>query len=254
MVRNVSMRCWNPFGSCSQRRLCRNTRMVFMPIPSAQPSSRSIVVGSKVSACHISNSLLAVDGKKFAPTGHACFAYQSLTCCSVQRIDCPLPCCPSRAGIVTNKSSTLIEHSDARTVLRADRRTNSKLERLIDSSELRTTILLRFGEVCCLVSLGGSIFSASLPFIGDGELIVRLCKGGIGGDRLLIARDRIGDLSPQHELITGIQRKVCALATDRAACKHRSFATIIGGLVSERFYMAAQLVSLLCVPGRFCCI
>ena len=44
--------------------------MVFMPMLSAHPSSRSIVVGSNVSACHISSSLIAVDGRKFAPTGH----------------------------------------------------------------------------------------------------------------------------------------------------------------------------------------
>ena len=62
------MRFSNAFGSCSQTRLCRNTRIVFIPMLSAHPSSRSIVVGSYVSACHISNSLIAVEGKKFAPT------------------------------------------------------------------------------------------------------------------------------------------------------------------------------------------
>src|ERR1035438_3760069 len=85
MVRKVSMRCWKPFGSCSQSRLCRKTRMVFIPMPSAQPSSRSMVTGSKVSACHISSSLIAVEGRKLAPTGQGCRPYHALACASVQR-------------------------------------------------------------------------------------------------------------------------------------------------------------------------
>ena len=50
--------------------------MVFMPMASAQPSSRSMVRSSNVSACHISSSLIAVDGRKSAPTGQGCRAYQ----------------------------------------------------------------------------------------------------------------------------------------------------------------------------------
>src|ERR1035438_5923525 len=85
MVRNVSTRCSKALGSCSQTRLWRKTRMVFMPMPSAHPSSRSRVVGSKLSACHISNSLMAVEGRKLAPTGQGCWAYQALAFASVQR-------------------------------------------------------------------------------------------------------------------------------------------------------------------------
>ncbi len=54
--------------------------MVFMPRPSAQVSSRSMVGRSKVSACHISSSLMAVLGMKLLPTSQGCFAYQSLAC------------------------------------------------------------------------------------------------------------------------------------------------------------------------------
>ena len=40
--------------------------MLFMPMPSAHPSSRSIVLASNVSACHISSWLMAVLGRKLA--------------------------------------------------------------------------------------------------------------------------------------------------------------------------------------------
>ena len=48
--------------SCAPNRSWRNTRMVFIPRDSAQPSSRSMRLGSKVSACHISSWLIAVAG------------------------------------------------------------------------------------------------------------------------------------------------------------------------------------------------
>src|SRR5258708_1546862 len=56
-------------------------------MPCAQPSSRSMVALSKVSFCHISNSLMAVLGIKLQPTGQGCILYQALafsavhTCC-----------------------------------------------------------------------------------------------------------------------------------------------------------------------------
>src|SRR5215213_5988822 len=58
-----------------------------MPMLSAQASSRSIRFASKVSACHISSSFIALAGTKFAPTSQPCAAYQSFAFCSVQR-DC----------------------------------------------------------------------------------------------------------------------------------------------------------------------
>src|SRR6516225_2258671 len=45
--------------SLSQSRSWRKTRIVFMPIASAQPISLSISGGSKVSFCHISSWLIA---------------------------------------------------------------------------------------------------------------------------------------------------------------------------------------------------
>src|ERR1700722_20230597 len=76
--KNLSIRSRKPAGSCFHARLCRNTRIVFMPMFCAQPSSRSIVGKSNVSACHISSSLIAVDGMKLLPTSHGCASYQSL--------------------------------------------------------------------------------------------------------------------------------------------------------------------------------
>src|ERR1019366_1637922 len=58
-VRNGSMRLRKPGASCCHSRSWRKTRMVFMPMASAQPSSLSICAGSKVDSCHISNSLIA---------------------------------------------------------------------------------------------------------------------------------------------------------------------------------------------------
>ena len=49
-----------------------------MPISAAQPSSRSIVLGSKVSACHISSWLIEFDGMKFIPKAHQIFANDSV--------------------------------------------------------------------------------------------------------------------------------------------------------------------------------
>ena len=54
-------------------------------MPDAQPSSRSIVSGSNVSACHISNWLIAVLGEKLHPTSHGCRVCQSFACSGVQR-------------------------------------------------------------------------------------------------------------------------------------------------------------------------
>src|SRR5579862_1715649 len=74
------MRLRKPSESSCQSRLCRKTRMVFIPNDSAHPSSRSIVGRSKVSACHISNSLTAVLGMKLLPMSHGCWEYQSFAC------------------------------------------------------------------------------------------------------------------------------------------------------------------------------
>src|SRR5688572_10570496 len=71
------MRERKPCGSCSYARSCRNTRIELNPSPLAQPSSRSIVGRSKVSACHISSWLMAVEGLKFAPASQGFFAYHS---------------------------------------------------------------------------------------------------------------------------------------------------------------------------------
>src|SRR5512132_1820576 len=57
--------------------------MVFIPKLSAQPNSRSILLGSNESACHISSSLIALAGLKLLPTSQGCFSYQSFACCSV---------------------------------------------------------------------------------------------------------------------------------------------------------------------------
>src|SRR5690242_5454871 len=75
MERNWAMRFLNPCGSCFQATLCRNTRIVLNPMLSAQPNSRSMVVGSNVSACHISSWLIAVLGTKLAPVIHLCWLY-----------------------------------------------------------------------------------------------------------------------------------------------------------------------------------
>ncbi len=63
-----STRSRNRSPSTSHSRSCRNSRMEFIPIPAAQPSSRSIVAGSNVAACHSSNWFDAVDGVKLQPT------------------------------------------------------------------------------------------------------------------------------------------------------------------------------------------
>src|ERR1700728_4706013 len=93
MDRKVSILCSNPLASCSQSRLCKKTRIVFMPMPSAHPSSRSMVVGSKVSVCHISSSLMAFDGRKLDPTSQGCWVYHALASLSVH-----LPCCAVSEG------------------------------------------------------------------------------------------------------------------------------------------------------------
>jgi hypothetical protein len=56
-----------------------------MPMLSANPSSRSMVAGSNVSACHISSWLMAVLGMKLHPTGQGCPRYQSLALAADQR-------------------------------------------------------------------------------------------------------------------------------------------------------------------------
>ena len=60
MPRNSSNRFLNPSASCCQSKSWRNTRIVFIPMPAAQPSSVWIRLGSNVSACHISSSLIAL--------------------------------------------------------------------------------------------------------------------------------------------------------------------------------------------------
>src|SRR6266536_1578962 len=75
-LRNCSNRSRNAFESSCQTRLCKKTRMVFIPSDSAQPSSRSIVAMSKVSFCHISSSFIAMLGIKLLPTSHGCDEYQ----------------------------------------------------------------------------------------------------------------------------------------------------------------------------------
>ena len=50
-------------GGCGQSADSGKTRIVFIPIASAQFSSLSIQIGSNVSACHISSWLIAVAGR-----------------------------------------------------------------------------------------------------------------------------------------------------------------------------------------------
>src|SRR5687768_6037968 len=52
--------------------------MELNPMDSAQPNSRLMVVVSKVSACHISNWLIAVLGIKLAPRSQPTLAYHCL--------------------------------------------------------------------------------------------------------------------------------------------------------------------------------
>src|SRR5207248_10059463 len=87
ICKNFSMRSRKPFESCCHRRLWRKTRMVFIPIDSAQPSSRSVVAGSNVSACHISSSLIAVLGMKLLPTSHDCEEYHWFAFSAGQRAE-----------------------------------------------------------------------------------------------------------------------------------------------------------------------
>src|SRR5262249_62203917 len=78
IARNSSIRFRKPARSCSQSRWCRKTRTLVKPSCSAQLSSRSMVLGSKVSACHISSWLMAVLGVKLPPASQGCLAYQAV--------------------------------------------------------------------------------------------------------------------------------------------------------------------------------
>jgi len=60
--RKQSMRCLKPSASASQSRSCKKVRTVLKPSDAAQPSSRSMATGSKISACHISSWLMALLG------------------------------------------------------------------------------------------------------------------------------------------------------------------------------------------------
>src|SRR5438552_14180238 len=123
--------------------------MVFIPMPSAQPSSRSIVAGSNVSACHISNSLLAVEGRKFPPTGHGCLAYQAFASVSVQR------CCAPRVGSATKRAASASDPNSEIEILREDGGKNCETDSFIFASEMRRSILLRFVEIRCFRAFGG---------------------------------------------------------------------------------------------------
>src|SRR5579859_6890500 len=62
ICRNWSMRFLKPAASSCHSRSCRKTRMVFIPMSSAHPSSLSICAASKLCACHISSWLIASEG------------------------------------------------------------------------------------------------------------------------------------------------------------------------------------------------
>src|ERR1035437_9890894 len=164
------MRCWKPFASWSQSRLCRKTRMVFMPMLSAQPNSRSMVVGSKVSACHISSSLIAVDGRKLAPTGHGSLAYQALAWSSVHRS------CACRVGAMADRTVT----AKIQERMRNTRLHECDFGTFTDAFRNQGTILFGWREFCRLGAFGGGVLSSSLTIVCDGELGVRLGKAGIG--------------------------------------------------------------------------
>ena len=90
--------------------------MVFSPSDSAHPSSLSISAASKVSACHISSSLIAVAGMKLLPTSQDCFRYHWFATFAVQRSRgcswrwCGLDACSrgaARAGVsAANQAAT----------------------------------------------------------------------------------------------------------------------------------------------------
>src|SRR5438067_1168088 len=89
--------------------------MVFRPRSSAQPSSRSSVLGSKVSSCHISNWLTALLGMKLQPTSHGCFWYHALAASLDQRAGC---CAPAWARPGSNISRLWMRHLTAHEDLR----------------------------------------------------------------------------------------------------------------------------------------
>ena len=81
---------------------------MFMPRPSAQTSSFSICCGSKVSACHISSSLIAFAGRKLLPTSHGWRLYQSFACDSLQRDEFPCAAAETASAMVMIKADMRI--------------------------------------------------------------------------------------------------------------------------------------------------
>src|SRR5579864_7395146 len=88
ICRNSSMRFLKPAASSCHSKSCRKTRMVFIPMSSAQPSSLSICAASKLWACHISSWLIASSGIELLPTSHGCCSYHALALSAVQRDVC----------------------------------------------------------------------------------------------------------------------------------------------------------------------
>jgi len=57
------------------------------------------------------------------------------------------------------------------------------------------------GEIRRLGALGRGVGGAALAIVGDGKLRVRLGERWIGGDRLLVARHRVGNLPAFQQLV-----------------------------------------------------
>lgn len=78
-------------------------------------------------------------------------------------------------------------------------------------------VLFRWCETRGLGAFCGCVLGAALTVVRDGELIVRLRVGGVGGDGFLVARDGVSDLSLEQQLITRIHGEIRFLPADGAA-------------------------------------
>src|SRR5271170_3428325 len=83
-----------------------------MPMLSAMPSSLSLMAGSKVAAWNISNSLIALEGIKFAPTSHGCCLYQSLAFWADHRSGEPFVDCAVLSGIAAVNSDKVMSETE----------------------------------------------------------------------------------------------------------------------------------------------
>ena len=96
------------------------------------------------------------------------------------------------------------------------------------------------------------VLGTTLAFIRDRELPMRIGESGVGRNRLLVARNGLGDLPLQQQLIPGVQREIRPLPVNGGPAQFGALPAVLDCPGAKVFYLPAQQRRFLGIVGGLC--